>query len=166
MALLTFSGAAPRPKAVRSGSAGVRDSKPAASDWSATAAASSCLWNASAGFSRDSRDHYTAHDQPKQLYMCELRPQARKIIHRPRLPASLREPEADTGGPCPFRAAELGSLYERLRQYLLCITLCIVLYFDFSDGVNTVRPMRSFRWGLSKLHKYPIRMQLKIAIGT
>ena len=71
---------------------------------------------ASAGFSRDSRDYYTAHDQPKQLYLRELRPNARKLLCRPRLPENLREAEADIAGPCPFRAAELGSLYERLRQ--------------------------------------------------
>lgn len=71
---------------------------------------------ASAGFSRDSRDYYTAHDQPKQLYLRELRPNARKQLCRPRLPENLREAEADIAGPCPFRAAELGSLYERLRQ--------------------------------------------------
>ena len=41
---------------------------------------------------------------------------ASKILCRPRLPESLREAEADIAGPCPFRAAELGSLYERLRQ--------------------------------------------------
>jgi len=42
---------------------------------------------ASAGFSRDSRDYYTAHDQPKQLYLRELRPNARKLLCRPRLPS-------------------------------------------------------------------------------
>lgn len=71
---------------------------------------------ASGGFSRDSRDYYTAHDQPKQLYLRELRPGARKLLCRPSLPAELREAETDIAGPCPFRAAELGSLYERLRQ--------------------------------------------------
>ena len=71
---------------------------------------------ASAGFSRDSRDYYTAHDQPKQLYLRELRPGARKQLCRPRLPDRLREAETDIAGPCPLRAGQLGSLYERLRQ--------------------------------------------------
>jgi hypothetical protein len=71
---------------------------------------------ASAGFSRDARDYYTAHDQPKQLYLRELRPGARKLLCRPRLPAGLNEAEADIAGPCPFRAPELGSLWERLHQ--------------------------------------------------
>lgn len=71
---------------------------------------------ASAGFSRDSRDYYTSHSQPKQLYLRELQTNARKLLCRPRLPASLREAEADIAGPCPFRAPELGSLLQRLRK--------------------------------------------------
>lgn len=49
----------------------------------------------SAGFSRDSRDYYTAHNQPKQLYLRELLPKDRKLLCRPRLPEPLREAEAD-----------------------------------------------------------------------
>jgi len=70
---------------------------------------------ASAGFSRDARDYYTAHGQPKQLYLKELEKGARKLLCRPRLPEALRDAEADIAGPCPLRAAALGSLYERFR---------------------------------------------------
>ena len=70
---------------------------------------------ASAGFSRDSRDYYTANGQPKQLYLKELEQGARKLLCRPRLPDALQDAEADIAGPCPLRATELGSLYERFR---------------------------------------------------
>jgi hypothetical protein len=70
---------------------------------------------ASAGFGRSTRDYYTAHGQPKQLYLRELEKGARKLLCRPRLPAELQEAEADIAGPCPLRATELGSLYERFR---------------------------------------------------
>lgn len=70
---------------------------------------------ASAGFSRDARDYYTEHGQPKALYLRELEPGARKTLCRPRLPAALLEQEANIAGPCPLKAGELGSLYERFR---------------------------------------------------
>jgi hypothetical protein len=45
----------------------------------------------------------------------ELEPGARKVLCRPQLPAALREPESDIAGPCPLKAPDLGSLYERFR---------------------------------------------------
>lgn len=70
---------------------------------------------ASAGFSRSARDYYTEHGQAKALYLRELEPGARKMLCRPQLPAALQEAEADIAGPCPLKAPELGSLYERFR---------------------------------------------------
>lgn len=70
---------------------------------------------ASAGFSRDARDYYTGHGQAKALYLRELQPGARSTLCRPKLPARLQDAEADIAGPCPLRAGELGSLYERFR---------------------------------------------------
>jgi predicted transposase YbfD/YdcC len=69
----------------------------------------------SAGFSRNARDYYTEHGQPKALYLRELESGARKTLCRPRLPAALMEHEANIAGPCPLKAGELGSLYERFR---------------------------------------------------
>jgi len=69
---------------------------------------------ASAGFSRDARDFYIQHGQAKALYLRELEVGARKILRRPRLPAGLQE--SDIAGPCPLRAGELGSLYQRFRS--------------------------------------------------
>jgi len=67
------------------------------------------------GFSRNARDYYTEHGQAKALYLRELQPGARKVLCRPQLPAALRGDEAEIAGPCPLRAGELGSLYERFR---------------------------------------------------
>jgi len=69
----------------------------------------------SAGFSRNARDYYTEHGQAKALYMRELEAGARKMLCRPQLSADLRDGEADIAGPCPLKAGELGSLYERFR---------------------------------------------------
>jgi hypothetical protein len=68
-----------------------------------------------AGYRRASRDFYHGHDQPKQLYLRELRPRARALLRRGRLPPNLAEHEEKIAGPCPFRAGELGSLLERFR---------------------------------------------------
>jgi hypothetical protein len=68
-----------------------------------------------AGYRRASRDFYHGHDQPKQLYLRELRPKARALLRRGRLPPNLAEHEEQIAGPCPFRAGELGSLLERFR---------------------------------------------------
>jgi len=65
-----------------------------------------------AGYGRSSRDYYLKHDQPKQLFLRPLRKDAAAILRRGRLPAELAEHEEDISGPCPLRAAALGSLLE------------------------------------------------------
>lgn len=67
------------------------------------------------GYRRASRDFYQEHGQPKQLYLRELRPGARALLRRGRLPSALAEYEEKITGPCPLRAGELGSLLERFR---------------------------------------------------
>jgi hypothetical protein len=77
---------------------------------------------ATAGYGRASRDFYLEHGEPKQLFLRELRPGARAVLRRGRLPQDLAEHEEKITGPCPFRAGELGSLLERFR--LLHDTRC------------------------------------------
>jgi hypothetical protein len=66
------------------------------------------------GFGRSSRDFYQEHGQPKQLYLRELHPGARRRLRQARLPEELAAYEADATGPCPFRAPELESLLDNL----------------------------------------------------
>lgn len=65
------------------------------------------------GFARASRDFYLEHGVPKQLYLRELRPGARKLLRQARWPEALALHEARQAGPCPFRAPSLESLLER-----------------------------------------------------
>lgn len=65
------------------------------------------------GFGRDSRDFYLPHGQPKQLYLRELRPGARRLLRQARWPEALAAHEAESAGPCPFRAPGLESLLDR-----------------------------------------------------
>lgn len=67
---------------------------------------------ATAGFARDSRDFYLEHGQPKQLFLRELGPRARRVLRQGRLPAELADYEAQVAGPCPFRARALEGLLE------------------------------------------------------
>jgi hypothetical protein len=70
----------------------------------------------SAGYGRSHRDFYLEHGQPKQLYLRELRRGAAALLRRGRLPAHLSEHEEFKSGPCPFRAPQLGSLWEALQS--------------------------------------------------
>lgn len=68
---------------------------------------------ATKGFARASRDFYLEHGQPKQLYLRELCPDARRLLRQARWPAALAACEAELAGPCPFRAPGLERLLER-----------------------------------------------------
>jgi hypothetical protein len=67
-----------------------------------------------AGFGRCSRDFYEEHGQPKQLYLRELCPKARRRLRQARLPEELAGTEADLAGPCPLRAPALESLLDQI----------------------------------------------------
>lgn len=68
-----------------------------------------------AGYGRSSRDYYLKHEQPKQLYLRALHPEAAALLRRGRLPAALAGHEEDISGPCPLRAEALGCLLATFR---------------------------------------------------
>ena len=65
------------------------------------------------GFARASRDFYVRHDEPKQLYLRELGPGARRRLRQARWPADWAGYEAEKAGPCPLVAPGLASLLDR-----------------------------------------------------
>lgn len=67
-----------------------------------------------AGYEKSSRDFYVEHGQPKQLYLRELYPGARKILKREKLPKELasEEVELNDASPNPIEAKQLRSLLE------------------------------------------------------
>ena len=69
-----------------------------------------------AGFARASRDYYTFHGEPKQLYLRELQPGARQRLRQARWPEDLAKYEANLAGPCPFQAPALQQLLDRLSE--------------------------------------------------
>lgn len=64
-------------------------------------------------FARASRDFYLEHGQPKQLYLRELRPNARRLLRQARWPAAWAAYETVRAGPCPFRPPSLERLLDR-----------------------------------------------------
>jgi len=117
------------------------------------------------GFARASRDFYEEHGQPKQLYLREVRRGDRQRLRQARLPAELASSEAEVAGPCPFRAAALESLLERLgalpdgrsghglrhrqRFVLACASVCTVMgacgyrAFENTSKTFTQRQLRA-----------------------
>jgi hypothetical protein len=69
---------------------------------------------ATAGFSRASRDFYQEHNQPKQLYLRELSPGARRRLGQARWSEKWLQYESELAGPCPFQAPALENLFARL----------------------------------------------------
>jgi hypothetical protein len=67
------------------------------------------------GFARASRDFYVEHGRPRQLYLRELQPGAWRRLRQARWPAELARHEAESSGPCPFRAEAMEKLLDRLN---------------------------------------------------
>lgn len=65
------------------------------------------------GFERSRKDFYQAHDQPKELWVRELREGARTILRGANLPKECRSCEADRPPDCPQSPEELG----RMRSF-------------------------------------------------
>ena len=70
-----------------------------------------------AGFKKSNRDFYVEHKEPKQLYLRELVPNARKILKSENLPEDLAKEEADIveRTPLPIGGKEFRSLLEAFR---------------------------------------------------
>lgn len=65
------------------------------------------------GFERSRKDFYQAHDQPKELWVRELREGARTILRGPNLPKDCQACEADRPPDCPQPPEEL----SRMRSF-------------------------------------------------
>lgn len=65
------------------------------------------------GFERSRKDFYEAHDQPKELWVRELRQGARTVLRGPNLPRDCQSCEKDTPPDCPQSPEEL----SRMRSF-------------------------------------------------
>ena len=67
------------------------------------------------GYARSSQDYYTAHERPKQPWVRELAPHARRTLCAPILPEALAAVEAKVAPRCTFNISELTSLREHFK---------------------------------------------------
>lgn len=67
---------------------------------------------ATAGFARHAADYYVAHDRPKQLWVRELVPHARRKLHAQQLPPAWTATEAKVPPSCRDPAQRLRALTE------------------------------------------------------
>ena len=117
------------------------------------------------GFGRASQDFYTAHGQPKQLYLRELTRRACRRLRQARWPEAWAALEMEGTGPCPFRAPQLESVYASLgrlqdtrrghglrhpqRFVLTCAAVCTLMgacgyrAFENTSRKFTQRPLRA-----------------------
>ena len=68
-----------------------------------------------AGWKRSAEDFYQKHDQPKQIWVRELLPDACRRLCAPQLPPEWAKVEQRVGPRCTARAPQMRSLVEHLR---------------------------------------------------
>jgi hypothetical protein len=68
-----------------------------------------------AGWKRSAEDFYQKHDQPKQIWVRELLPDACRRLCAPQLPPDWATVEQRVGPRCTARAPQMRSLVEHLR---------------------------------------------------
>ena len=68
------------------------------------------------GFERSRQDYYTAHERPRQLWVRELHPKARRWLRAAQLPAGLQAVEDKVIPRTPLTRAELRGLWQLCRQ--------------------------------------------------
>jgi hypothetical protein len=73
---------------------------------------------ATGGFARDHRDFYLDLEHPKQLWVRALHPQARAWLCASVLPSELAAQVPEPSPPCPYKSAQLDSLWQRYHDRL------------------------------------------------
>ena len=67
------------------------------------------------GWGRRRRDYYVQHDQPKRLFVRELRPNARRSLQAEHLKPTLAPVEKKAGGRCYHKCQDLRALTEHFK---------------------------------------------------
>ena len=133
------------------------------------------------GFERSRQDYYTEHERPKQLWVRELHPGARRLLSAARLPAALQAVEDKVIPRSDATVPQLRGLYELCREvpdwrrrkgrdYPLPCLLAIMVLATISGVVrgqrdlaafaaklteSQLRALRSYRKRGEKRHEHP-----------
>ena len=117
------------------------------------------------GSGRSRQDYYTAHGRPKQLWVRELRPEARAVLGAEQLPADLQHVEDAVIPRCDATVSELRQLMVLCRQipdwrakkgrdYPLHCLLAIMVMATLSGIVRGQRDLAAFA---AKLTQFQLR---------
>jgi hypothetical protein len=117
------------------------------------------------GSGRSRQDYYTAHGRPKQLWVRELRPQARAVLRAAQLPADLQHVEDAVIPRCYATVGDLRKLMVLCRQipdwrakkgrdYPLPCLLAIMVMATLSGIVRGQRDLAAFA---AKLTPFQLR---------
>jgi hypothetical protein len=126
------------------------------------------LLGATKGFERSRQDYYTQHARPKQLWVRELQPGARRILAAAMLPDALQAVEDKVIPRSEVRVPELRSLWElcravpdwrqrKGRDYPLPALLSIVVLATLCGVVRGQRDLAAFASGLTQAQLRALR---------
>jgi len=107
------------------------------------------------GFERSRQDYYTEHERPKQLWVREIHPEARRLLSAARLPAALQAVEDKVIPRSEATVPQLRGLYELCREvpdwrrrkgrdYPLPCLLAIMVLATISGIVRGQRDLAAF----------------------
>ena len=117
------------------------------------------------GSGRSRQDYYTAHGRPKQLWVRELRPEARAVLSAEQLPTDLQHVEDAVIPRCDATVSEIRQLMVLCRQipdwrakkgrdYPLHCLLAIMVMATLSGIVRGQRDLAAFA---AKLTQFQLR---------
>lgn len=124
------------------------------------------------GFERSRQDYYTEHERPKQLWVRELHPEARRLLCAARLPAALQAVEDKVIPRSDATVPQLRGLYELCREvpdwrkrkgrdYPLPCLLAIMVLATLSGVVRGQRDLAAFAAKLTKAQLRALRSYRK-----
>ncbi len=121
------------------------------------------------GWGRHARDFYVQHDQPKRLFVRELRPQACRALQAEHLQPALAAGETPVAVHCPYSAKEIASIVEhfqrlpeyrrRVESYPLFSLATIILLAMLCEAPRGQTDLEKFARGLSQAQRRALRIR-------
>jgi len=121
------------------------------------------------GWGRHARDFYVPHDQPKRLFVREVRPQATRALQAEHLQPALAAGETPVALGCPHSAKEIGSMVDqfqalseyrqRIESYPRFSLATIILLAMLCEAPGGQTDLEKFARGLSPAQRRALRIR-------
>jgi hypothetical protein len=121
------------------------------------------------GWGRHQRDFYVQHDQPKRLFVRELRPQATRALQAEHLQPALAAGETPVALRCSHSAQQIGSMVEqfqplpeyrqRIESYPRFSLATIILLAMLCEAPRGQTDLEKFARGLSQAQRRALRIR-------